>query len=716
MKQLLYTLICAMFIPALMNAAIDKPTAIRDMRLAQAPVLQETSVLMKANTDLPKFLGETKTHFNDQSIPLAGFYGSIGQAGFLYDGSMMISYEPISGIATVGVPSWNLAAEKDTNYYIQIHPFINKGVNYDSNSVFKIMTIKDTVLGYQSMTTVNPNKSTSAKGLHYMVYVPHIYTRGNNWSTVYSGLFSVQPDKNIRKVKGPDEVTPKDYRAAFANVNSYVEGKNIHTYIASQPFANQGASAPHGAFHLGIAEETPSSFDFSMQTLFKTEFKEATATSHYNSKQMTGSYNNNIYAAFYNMFKEPASLAETRIPAVAKSTDGGYSFGALEKMPLSVLENYVTEVIKADNLALNEVEFYLNPFDDLEVAVYGDDKLSIVGELRIITKNPRVFYSIQYVEISKNAADWKIRFVENMTAVFTSSQTGELGKTTQYPEGFSIYDRGENDHTLFGVEYPLTYEQNDRSRELQLAVTEDGKYLVAKWVELNYDPANNKNGFKSYESSAMKLNPPLTANTYDRTDGEYKSVDVTSVEFTNIYVKYRKLDEETWSAPINVTNLENRLVVNTYMPKVIPSINSIPILYSTNFIPDPEKLADYWKKVFTNFLKLPDAIKYCFYDHCRSIRYASFNVEGKVNVETEVISKNGVAVFPNPAVSEMTIKIDNNTPATVEIFNMLGDKLMQFDNVMTVVPANVSGLANGMYVIKVNEGGKIRSSSFTIAR
>jgi choice-of-anchor B domain-containing protein len=63
----------------------------------------------------------------------------------------------------------------------------------------------------------------------------------------------------------------------------------------------------------------------------------------------------------------------------------------------------------------------------------------------------------------------------------------------------------------------------------------------------------------------------------------------------------------------------------------------------------------------------------------------------------------GFSIYPNPSKTNITIKSENNPISKVEIYNVLGQQVLNFDFSESISEnINVSGLNSGMYLVKIN--------------
>jgi len=97
-------------------------------------------------------------------------------------------------------------------------------------------------------------------------------------------------------------------------------------------------------------------------------------------------------------------------------------------------------------------------------------------------------------------------------------------------------------------------------------------------------------------------------------------------------------------------------------------------------------------------------------------KFDSFVLLGP-NREPSAVPKNSVpeiSVYPNPVSSEIHIKSPVQVQ-TVRLFNLLGQEIKSLDNIgKNHVQMNVSGLAEGIYILSVEDyQGNIRTKKIT---
>ncbi len=80
----------------------------------------------------------------------------------------------------------------------------------------------------------------------------------------------------------------------------------------------------------------------------------------------------------------------------------------------------------------------------------------------------------------------------------------------------------------------------------------------------------------------------------------------------------------------------------------------------------------------------------------------------------ENVSMNSLNVYPNPATTN--IYVENNTGATINIYNLVGEKVMEITNADKNAVVNVSGLNAGTYIVKVIEGNTVKTAKVNVVK
>lgn len=84
---------------------------------------------------------------------------------------------------------------------------------------------------------------------------------------------------------------------------------------------------------------------------------------------------------------------------------------------------------------------------------------------------------------------------------------------------------------------------------------------------------------------------------------------------------------------------------------------------------------------------------------------------GVVNVPE--IEKNNITVYPNPATNNFTVNLGNDEKANIQLFNIVG-QLVYNENIVGTAQVNVANLHTGVYMLKVNQNGKVYTTKVVV--
>ena len=143
-----------------------------------------------------------------------------------------------------------------------------------------------------------------------------------------------------------------------------------------------------------------------------------------------------------------------------------------------------------------------------------------------------------------------------------------------------------------------------------------------------------------------------------------------------------------------------------------------------------------WNFVFTVRLNLPDCVQVGLYSESPNINTATTAIFENVSIDTQTavqlegaggtlelgetsISSGDFSVFPNPAQTELSVRLDDyiGNPATLMIYNNLGQivKQIEMDEVQhTIERIDLNGLDNGMYLLELRSGAERSTKRFVI--
>jgi hypothetical protein len=83
-------------------------------------------------------------------------------------------------------------------------------------------------------------------------------------------------------------------------------------------------------------------------------------------------------------------------------------------------------------------------------------------------------------------------------------------------------------------------------------------------------------------------------------------------------------------------------------------------------------------------------------------------------IAVEDVAMNALNVYPNPATTN--IYVENNTGATIEIYNLVGQKVKTVANANRNAVVNVEDLSEGTYIVKVIDGNEVKTAKVNIVK
>lgn len=736
MKQKLYTLAlaaCAALFPAAADANTQQVSIFDNLNFTpnnKVEFVKESPELFKAAPEAPMFADTKKTRTN-AAFGLGGYlWGSAVQwKGFTLYGNDVVEYLPDLDVVVYKEIDYdwdfnNVLTRAETSLNLRIYDQNGTRLS-DSLDVFKV----ESGMGVWGITKViNPDPANKdIRKCSFLYYSNVFFPTGGDGRFGGHAAYFVK-DGKVSAIEGKEQIKAAEgYNlSSFEFIGITPKNGNFNFYSSADFRAAEGSSVPTEQPNILIGEYNNGSFSIDLVPQFHNDFVRPNAGFRSKGKPVMEQYDDKLYYFTVSPFNKPEADVKLRVPALNVSSDDGYSFKSeFEKMPKEVMSKFLKENnLIPDGVMEIEITTAFVAFRDMALKVYGPDKMSAVTTL--ILENQAAgdeFMGLWLVEITKDGANWDMKIVDDMTCMIMDPQINRYRKFAYGTTALQMEEQSATEDPVPGVDYAVISGATPRSRELDLATTKDGKYLVAKWIEHTYDDAIRIEGKKYYDTVAVET-PAYTVYYEDTKSNTYKPDQREGVFTNQIMISYRDINGGKWSKPVSLTIGSNpNFFLHTHMPGVIPSLNNIPVFYTVGFILNEETMSDaaknsvIWKQNMEEYKKLPEQVKRTFYSVGRSFVYGNFNIDAFDSVEEQIIAtENNIGVFPNPATNEMTIKIDSETSATVEIYNMLGAKVMSFNGVVSAVTANVSNLANGMYMVKVIENGKERTSSFTIAR
>lgn len=83
-------------------------------------------------------------------------------------------------------------------------------------------------------------------------------------------------------------------------------------------------------------------------------------------------------------------------------------------------------------------------------------------------------------------------------------------------------------------------------------------------------------------------------------------------------------------------------------------------------------------------------------------------------VGVKEMEKKNVTVYPNPATQQFTVSLDDAGKARIELYNLMGQLVLNQESQSETVSVNVNHLNNGIYMLKVTQNGKVYTSKVIV--
>lgn len=654
MKNIFAIILVIAILPLSLVSKPDKQLS--DLNHQKKPQTPPTSFILKdyppvstgKTSDLPQKVNYKIIDFVDD----ANFSFNYGVTPFVYD---PISNSMIIVLSHRYVPE-NAERFSDSLYLLYSN---NDGGSWNK----KLLQLSTGVLYMNSsLATVNPgNESYNFNDLdHFVVsrYMPYNPLE-NNYSA--DGSYYLYKLGDDIQSWNSDKLPTSTQQWGFSKLASFSSPNSQMAYRYGVLTPNEGYQYGHYGF---------GSFDFLTEGDNNTIPTAWDITKYRPSEHIGSSYNNKmyldtdedgvIYAAVSNMF---ANDPDNRTVGISRSADNGNTWLEFEKMPISLLDNYCASETESGAYGV------LIAYEEDGFAVTGEDEFSYVCKVRILNSARNAIIGQHLIEMYKQNETWGIRKV------------ADYGWFSE--QGFSysplvVFDHNpdRNSNTFMD-----SLDENSRGMEIQLSKTADGQYIIAKWLDWNVDR-------------------PIDVN-YKLLNGE----NIGSLYTTDIYMAYRRVDEDQWSAARNVTDDDfyNKL---TFIPSVVPSINNIPLLsLHTVEITNTQYPRYGYPPILNQMLVDQNVPQYIAYS----------NVSDLLGVENESPVKNFALndVYPNPVTSnaEISFTLDKPAISKLELYNSLGERVLLLQEGFLssgthAVNVNTSNLTSGVYYYTLTVEGK----------
>ena len=344
----------------------------------------------------------------------------------------------------------------------------------------------------------------------------------------------------------------------------------------------------------------------------------------------------NLYMAINHLFN---SQIEDRAPGVSKSTDQGVTWSEFNIMSADVLRDYAADNGFPDINVGSNISYDIDGFK-----VLAEDVYSYVYRVNLFNAEGTLA-NVHVVEaMYDESGTWSLNFIADLN----SSQITSLSTAPLIP----VY-LGKN----------LRLGTNSRGHELELAITADGKYEVAKWIDINLEH--------------MAVMPEGWNDLIESVNGVWQIVEDFDTLFAcDIYMSWKEVGTDTWNGPFNVTNDEENSF-NTFMPDIIPNLTNIPLMMLRTV--DYEGLVD-GRGMFNT---TPDLLEqYVVEKIYKDVVYMELDATADVIAEpTKILEHDNAENFigfgyvgtDGDVTEEITFTNSGNTALTITDFNAIGD-------------------------------------------
>lgn len=586
-------------------------------------------------------------------------------------------YEPTSGVlATIQNLRESDQTDNIDNGTLYIMTSTNLGKNWSSKR--QLWKQNGELAVWPSLAVINLDKSKDPSKLTYFAFSPVAKYQGpNNWP-FDGGVFAYinATESYSENYFGPNTTLQRWISTRMMGVTGDGEGFIYNLGMLANTTGQQyGAYGFMGNYVDKTGFEPtfigmPEKWDFNV-------FRKSTDLnrSYNTSPEFDTDADGAVYMAVNNIF---AADEQHRVPGVSKSADYGQTWSNFDMMPASYFTDFITSVNgQADIDMTGPTTYQGNAF-----IVTGPDEYSFV--MRAWTSSDGKQYDGFYIiEVYKKGGFWGIRPI------------------TEY-QGLPLPMVLQNEGADYATNFKDSLQLNQNGNELQIAKTADNSAILIKWVQAVDRP--------------LVLNPPFVYKGKDA-DGNDANIQVDTLYSTDVFTTYRKLGEDTWSQPVNITNddLYNKCTV---IPRIIPDLQNVPMLSLQTV-----KVAN------TQNPRYPysDYIQQLIIDAWfpQDVMFTSFNATGETSVETkpEQLSFNLNDVYPNPAQGtvELSFNLERASATKLVVTNSLGQTVKVFESTkldagLHTAVLNTENLAAGVYYYTLTTGNQSQTKILNIVK
>ncbi|MCX7930283.1 MAG: T9SS type A sorting domain-containing protein [Chlorobi bacterium] len=510
-------------------------------------------------------------------------------------------------------------------------------------------------------------------------------TNGSNWIGMATGYVPTLPGAGANNIflDAYDDRTPEGnqylhaYGTTVSTASFSPSADSIFAFGMYSLSPTPQGSAPSSQNNhigvmkvnvLGVNQFTP----MIPPSLRSTNFADPGSTTARTSSEVALDIDNerNLYAGVFGRFSSLVYNDTARATfAVAKSTDGGNTWGDLNILPMSVIETYASQY-GADPASSgftfswawnNNTNTRVTSAKDF--AVLGQNRYSFAAQFMLVSNQQ--IAGVHYVEVYYENGQWGIRKIADASLFETHPQW--------------LFDTGSE------------LAPSQLGCELQLSRTADYSALLFKTLEAQVATVNGQ---------------------------DYITTDVV--------VARRSADSPLWDGLRNATQ-STMLDRITWLPKVVPSnVSNVPLLT----VQAASRTGTEWDYLWTNQFLLasssqdptPDEIlRYRQYVTLSAFSYSTLPAWGSGSTVENRGAPMTLTVTPNPSGHVVTISIDagaTTDPGSVEIVDMLGRVVhrAEFELGQQYYTLDVSNLPSGIYQCRYHSAVLTATTSMQIVR
>lgn len=558
-------------------------------------------------------LFDNKATFDEPNLSYRVLTSVVAANWSMFNMITPMAYDPISKTLVIAVSNF-ASAGNDLQGTITLYISTNYGQTWTTKGVFSKL---GEVPVLASVAIMNPQKSTSVNSLSYLIYSPFARKNLQNEYPWAGGLYTISTPTGNESIDFLYPGNLAGYRWWTSRMTSHNTDDGSFAYNVGM--LSNSESTQYGQY--GFSAFSLNDYDFLFQgcptAWALSKFRTSTQLeSTYNSNMMLDVDNKgNVYAGVFNYFQPNVGDRE-RVPGVSKSSDYGVTWEEFQPMPISILDDYFATWGGTDG-------YIALPYDPNAFVVLGQDEYSLFSRAAVFSGNNLI--AIHIIEAQYSGGLWSINKVADWSGLST----------------IVISDVNSDPNVLKDSLY-----RSFMGMELQAAKTEDGKYIVLKWLE--------------YIDKAIVINPPVTI-----ADGAQV---LDTLPTNDVFMAYRERNQFFWSNPINVTDdtVYNKV---TWIPAIVPSLDKIPLVMER-----PRPITNQQSPRFS----YPNFVQQLLVDTPQDVLFATVNLTGtpgKVETPTNLNFYLKDAK-PNPANGEFTeigFVLDKSMNIRVELYDILGN-------------------------------------------